>query len=217
MYSAILLMAGKGERMKKDINKVLLPLGEKKIYEYPLKVLLETVDEVICVISEADKSLMRKFPKKVKVTFGGATRQESVMNGLKLVTNEYVLIHDAARPFITTRLIDDIKMSLNGNTNVLVGLKCKDSMKLIENSSIKNLDRDMVIRAATPQCGKTQYLLEAYRMSLEDNIQFTDDLSVLNYYYPSLETEVIFASDDLFKITTETDYLLAQLIWRNYD
>ncbi len=217
MYSAILLMAGKGERMKKDINKVLLPLGDKKIYEYSLKVLLETVDEVICVISENDSSLMKKLPKNVKVTFGGKTRQESVMNGLKLVSNEYVLIHDAARPFITKKLITDVKSSLSKNRNVLVCFKCKDTIKSIKDGVIETLDRDSLVRAATPQCAKRSYLYEAYKMSLEDNMEFTDDLSVLEYYYPEIETELVFADDDLFKITTQTDYDLAQLIWRKYD
>ena len=217
MVSAILLMAGKGERMKKDINKILLPLGNKKIYEYSLKVLLETVDEVVCVISEADSQLMKKLPKKVKVTFGGATRQESVLNGLRLVTNEYVLIHDAARPFITTELIEQIKMLLNPNTNVLVCNECKDTIKLLEGETIQTLDRKKLVRAATPQCSSTKYLLNGYNMALQDNNQFTDDLSVLEYYYPELVTELVYASDDIFKITTETDYQLAELIWRKYD
>ena len=217
MFSAILLMAGKGERMKKSINKVLLPLGEKKIYEYSLKVLLETVDEVICVISENDSALMKKLPKNVKVTFGGKTRQESVMNGLKLASHEYVLIHDSARPFITVDLINDVKSRLINNRNVLVCFKCKDTIKQIKDGTIETLDRNTLVRAATPQCAKTSYMLEAYKMSLEDNMEFTDDLSVLEYYYPQIETELVFAEDDLFKITTETDYQLAELIWRKYD
>ena len=217
MFSAILLMAGKGERMKKSINKVLLPLGDKKIYEYSLKVLLETVDEVICVISENDSEKIKKLPKNVKVTFGGKTRQESVMNGLKLASHEYVLIHDSARPFITTDLINDIKSRLINNRNVLVGFKCKDTIKQIKDGTILTLDRSTLVRAATPQCAKTSYMLEAYKMSIEDKMEFTDDLSVLEYYYPEIETEIVFADDDLFKITTEIDYQLAELIWRKYD
>ena len=217
MYSAILLMAGKGERMKKDINKVLLPLGNKKIYEYSLKVLSENVDEVICVISENDSPLIKKLPKNVKVTFGGKTRQESVMNGLKLVTNEYVLIHDAARPFLTANLVNEIKSKLVLNRNVLVCFECKDTIKQINDGMINTLDRSTLVRAATPQCGKTVFLLDAYERAFSDNVTATDDLSLLEYYYPEISTELIFASDDLFKITTEIDLQLAELIWRKYD
>lgn len=217
MFSAILLMAGKGERMKKDINKILLPLGNKKIYEYSLKVLLETVDEVICVISENDSALMKKLPKNVKVTFGGKTRQESVLSGLKLASNEYVIVHDAARPFLTVDLMHDIKSRLINNRNVLTCFKCKDTIKQIKDGTIQTIDRDTLVRAATPQCARTSYLLDAYKMSIADNLAFTDDLSVLEYYYPQIETELVFADDDLFKITTETDYELAELIWRKYD
>ncbi len=217
MFSAILLMAGKGERMKKDVNKILLPLGNKKIYEYPLKVFSEAVDEVICVISESDSQLLKKLPKNVKVTFGGKTRQESVLNGLKLVSNKYVMIHDAARPFITKELINSIKNKLVLNNSVLTCFECKDTIKQINDGVITTLDRKSLIRAATPQASIASYLLEAYKMSIADNLSFTDDLSVLEYYYPEIKTELVYASDDLFKITTQTDYDLAQMLWRKYD
>ena len=108
-------------------------------------------------------------------------------------------------------------MLLNPNTNVLVCNECKDTIKLLEGDTIQTLDRNKLVRAATPQCSSTKYLLDGYNMALQDNNQFTDDLSVLEYYYPELVTELVYASDDIFKITTETDYQLAELIWRKYD
>jgi len=66
MYSAILLMAGKGTRMNRKENKILLPLGNKKVYEYSLDILLKTVDEVICVINPDDKEIIDSLPKNVK-------------------------------------------------------------------------------------------------------------------------------------------------------
>jgi 2-C-methyl-D-erythritol 4-phosphate cytidylyltransferase len=217
MFSAILLMAGKGERMNMEINKILLPLGNKKVYEYSLDVLLKTVDEIICVISKDNEDIIKSLPNNVKYTFGGKTRQESVINGLKLVTNDYVLIHDSARPFITKELIDDIKKELLNNKNVLACSKCKDTIKELNNNKLNTLDRNKLIKAYTPQCGNTNILLDSYNKALKENKEFTDDLSIVEYYHPEIETKLIYASDDLFKITTALDYELAKLLWRKYD
>lgn len=217
MFSAILLMAGKGERMNMDINKILLPLGNKKVYEYSLEVLLKTVDEVICVISKDNEEIIKSLPKNVKYTFGGKTRQESVINGLKMVSNDYVLIHDSARPFITKELINEIKEELLNDKNVLVCSECKDTIKEQRGTKINTLDRDKLIKAYTPQCSKKDILLDSYNKALKDNMQFTDDLSIVEYYHPEIDTKLIYASDDLFKITTKLDYELAKLIWRKYD
>lgn len=217
MFSAIILMAGEGKRMNMNINKILLPLGNKKVYEYSLDVFLKAVDEVICVLNENDKDLINQLPKNVKYTFGGKTRQESVYNGLKLVSNEYVLIHDAARPFINIDLINNIKEELLNQNNVLVCTKCKDTIKEIDNGSLKTLNRDNLIKAATPQAAKKDILIDSYNKSFKDNKSFTDDLSVIEYYYPNIKTKLVYASDDIFKITTEFDYELAKLLWRKYD
>ena len=215
MYSAILLMAGKGTRMNRQENKVLLPLGNKKIYEYSLNVFLKTVDEIICVINEDDKDIVTSLPKNVKWTFGGKTRQESVLNGIKLATNDFVLIHDAARPFITELLINDIKNKLTNNNCVLTCQKCKDTLKLVDGEAVSTLNRDRIVRAATPQAINRKLLLESY--SKIQNEEFTDDVQIIEKYHPEIKTELIYASDDLFKITTNTDYKLAELLWRNYD
>ncbi len=215
MYSAILLMAGKGTRMNRKENKILLPLGNKKVYEYSLDILLKTVDEVICVINPDDKEIIDSLPKNVKWTFGGKTRQESVYNGLLKASNEYILIHDAARPFITKELINDIKEKLNNDTSVLVCQKCKDTIRINNNGILNNINRDDVIKASTPQASTKKLLLDSYNR-IKDEI-FTDDIQLIEKYHPEIKIELVYASDDLFKITTETDYLLANLLWRNYD
>ena len=215
MYSAILLMAGKGTRMNRKENKILLPLGNKKVYEYSLDILLKTVDEVICVINPDDKEIIDSLPKNVKWTFGGKTRQESVYNGLLKASNEYILIHDAARPFITKELINDIKEKLNNDTSVLVCQKCKDTIRINNNGILNNINRDDVIKASTPQASTKKLLFNSYN-KIKDEI-FTDDIQLIEKYHPEIKIELVYASDDLFKITTETDYLLANLLWRNYD
>ena len=116
MVSVILLMAGKGTRMKENINKVLLPLGDKMIFQYPLSLFVKLDFEVICVISKGDEEIVRKnIPSQVKLVYGGNTRQESVYNGLMECTGDYVLIHDAARAFISLATINKIIENKNNN------------------------------------------------------------------------------------------------------
>ena len=102
MVSVLLLMAGKGTRMGYEKNKILLPFGDKYLFEYPLDTFLSFGFEVICVISKEDEEEVSKVlnKKNVKYTLGGKTRGESVYNGLKVANGDYIMIHDAARMFI---------------------------------------------------------------------------------------------------------------------
>ena len=131
MITSILLMAGKGERMNKDINKVLLELGNKKIFEYSLYKLLKYTDEVICVVSKNDyDEVIKLLPSEVKVTIGGKTRGESVFNGLKMASYDNIIIHDSARPFLDEKLLKDIKKDFDEYDAILTYNECKDTIYL---------------------------------------------------------------------------------------
>ncbi len=217
MITSILLMAGKGERMNKDINKVLLELGNKKIFEYSLYKLLKYTDEVICVVSKNDyDEVIKLLPSEVKVTIGGKTRGESVFNGLKMASYDNIIIHDSARPFLDEKLLKDIKKDFDEYDAILTYNECKDTIYL-NDLELNVLNRDKLIRAITPQCGKKDILIEAYMKAVEENKTFTDDISLILNYYPNIKISTIKASDNLFKITTPIDYELAKLIWREYD
>ena len=113
MISVLLLMAGKGQRMKKNVNKALLDVLDEPIFIYPLKTFLSFNFEVVLVVSKDDYEEIKAMNlKNVKITLGGSTRQESVYNGLKAVTGDYVLIHDAARAFIDKETINKIIFQL---------------------------------------------------------------------------------------------------------
>ncbi|MBQ3253292.1 MAG: 2-C-methyl-D-erythritol 4-phosphate cytidylyltransferase [Acholeplasmatales bacterium] len=214
MFSVILLMAGKGNRMNIDINKTLLPLGDKLVYEHSLDKFLSFNDEIICVISKDDEDKL-KLPKNVKVVYGGLTRGESVKNGLEAASNPYIIIHDAARPFISLDIINQIKKLANKEEAILTYLDVNDTIKL-NDGKIKTLERNKLLRAVTPQCGPRDILLKAYNNAFNDKIEFTDDISLLEYYYPQININLIKANDHSFKITTKVDYELAQIVWRKY-
>ena len=210
MFSVILLMAGKGQRMKENVNKIRLPLGDKLVYEYSLETFLSLDFEVICVISKEDSDLISKLPNNVKYTFGGKTRQESVYNGLLLCSNDYVLIHDAARPFISRSVILEI-INSNLNNAKLVYQNVKDTIKINDNG-LKTLPREKLISASTPQCAPLSIFMNVFNLAKREGYQATDDISLIEKYRSDVKIDLILGNEENFKLTTPLDYELAKII-----
>lgn len=218
MISVVLLMGGKGSRMNLDINKVLLPLGKKKVYQYPLDVFLNNNCEVVCVVSKDDYSILEnELPKNVKITLGGDTRAKSVYNGLKCCSGDYVLIHDAARALISDEVIKNIIKMSNKNEAILTYTPVKDTIKIFENDKLTTLDRNRLIASATPQCAPFKIMLDSYEKSIKDNYTSTDDISLIEKYHSEVKINLIDGYDTSFKITTPIDYKLARLIVEELD
>ena len=150
---------------------------------------------------------LRDYTDKVKIVIGGNTRQESVYNGLVACDNEYVMIHDAARPFISQRIIDDCKCAIEENKCFLVAKSSKDSVYV--KMPFGAVNRDNIIMAQTPQGGLKSSLLNAHINANNDNFISTDDISLL-LKYSNEEIKIIDGDENNFKITTQLDYILAK-------
>ncbi|MCR5112338.1 MAG: 2-C-methyl-D-erythritol 4-phosphate cytidylyltransferase [Acholeplasmatales bacterium] len=215
MISVILLMAGKGTRMGADKNKILLPLGDKPVFMHSLETFKSFGFEIVCVISEEDKDEILKYlPNDVKYTIGGKERGDSVYNGIKAVTGDYVLIHDAARPFIAREVIEEIVAKKDNNRAILTYLPVKDTIK-IKGDFLKTLKRSELIAAVTPQCGSRMLMLNAYSKALIEKKSFTDDISIVEHYFPKVKIDLVEANEEVFKITTPFDLKVANTIWRD--
>lgn len=212
MFTAILMMAGNATRMHSKENKVYLPLGNQMVFEYSLNLFLKNHFEVICVIQKKDRAYLKDYESKVKIVYGGMTRQESAYNGLKEATGTYVLFHDAARPFITQNVIDSCVQALNLHKACLVVHPCKDS--LYQKNPLVSMIRDNVVLAQTPQGGKRVDFLKAHQMALAEQASFTDDISLLMKYSDTL-VELIEGNETNFKITTQLDYIIARELVKN--
>lgn len=216
LVSVILLMAGRGTRMGYEKNKILLPFGDKYLFEFPLNTFVSLGFEVICVISEEDKDIIvpRLPAKNVKYIYGGKTRQESVSHGLRKATGDYVMIHDAARMWIDEDLIHRIIEVSEEKHPVLTYTQVKDTIKEWKDGKITTLDRNSLIAAATPQAATLSLFKEVYSKAEEDGFQATDDISLIEKYHPEIEIKLVQAWDEIFKVTTPRDYELALEIWR---
>ena len=206
-------MAGKGRRMNYKENKILMEIDNKPLFMQPLNTFFSLGVEVICVISKNDEDkIVPLLPKGVKYTYGGVERGDSVYNGLKLSTGDYVLIHDAARALISKECINKIISNIDNNKAILTYLSVKDTIKEKKDDKLITLNREALVAAATPQCASREILLNAYEKAKSDNLHFTDDIALIEKYYPNIKIDLIEANPEDFKITTQLDYQLAKLL-----
>lgn len=213
MISVVLLMAGTGSRMGADKNKILLKINDKMLFEYPLELFKKYNFEIICVINKNDEKLLKPYLKDVKYVIGGDTRGESVFNGLSAATGDYVLIHDSARVMLANSVVDNIVNMANKYDAILTYSNVKDTIKVVDNNKLTTLNRNNLIAASTPQCGKKELLVDAYTKAKKEGKSFTDDISVIEYYYPNTNIGLVLANEENFKVTTPLDYkILKELL-----
>ena len=137
----------------------------------------------------------------------------NVFNGINKTTGDYILIHDSARVLLSSKVVDNIIEMKDKYDAILTYSKVKDTIKENKNNKLVTLNRESLIAASTPQCGKRDLLLDAYNKAKADKISFTDDISVIERYYPNVEIGLVEANEENFKVTTPLDYkILKELI-----
>ena len=208
-YSVIVLCAGKGSRSGLDYNKMLYRFEDKTVYEMTMSVFIndERCKQII-VVTKADeiadlKDLVRD--ERIVFTYGGKERQDSVYNGLQKVDQEYVLIHDGARPYVTIDNITDLLKCLKTNDACLLMVPVKDTIKLCRDDNVVGtLPRDRLMQAQTPQAFKTKLIKTCYQLAKEQNFMATDDASLVEQYQ-DVKVKVVLGSYENIKITTPED------------
>lgn len=202
-YQAIVLGGGKGSRADLGYNKILYKMKDgRTVLEKSCDIFLNDDDcqKLIVVLNE-------ELPfnnEKVIKTKGGNNRYDSVLNGLKLVDSEYVLIHDGARPFVTKGDINRLKTELASEDGAILVNKTVDTIKEVRDGYITSTpQREYLYNALTPQGFKTEVLKEAYA-----NVDFngvTDDASVLEKY--GKKVKIVEGSLNNRKLTSPEDFL----------
>lgn len=212
-YSVILLIAGKGKRCNLNYNKVFFELNNKPLFLYALEVFMKDnkCDEIIIVYNENDLSILKKYLKdysdtRIKLAIGGKERQDSVLNGLMLVTSEYVLVHDGARANINQELIDRVLNGFNESDVVSLGLNVTDTIKKV-GEKIKTVDRSNLYFVQTPQGAKTNVLIRCIQKANEDEVLVTDDLMAVELY-SAVKPKIVDGEKSNIKVTTQEDLSL---------
>jgi len=151
-----------------------------------------------------------RFPF-AKVVEGGEERMDSVYNGLKSVSCDVVLIHDAARPLLSRKLVNSVlNKAVEFESGVPV-LKIAETVKRIEDGKIVgSVDRDKLYLAQTPQAFNYKKLKIAYDKAVAKNKNYTDEASIWEEFYGF--AEYVEGDKNNIKITTKEDLELAKCL-----
>ena len=217
MTHCLVLAAGKGERVKSR------KYPESKQYQEvndisPLNYLLRSLDKIdkiktiTVVIAKGDASKFKKNSKNIKKlrksVIGGKTRQESSFKGLKNIDKEFgkkrnqkVIIHDAARPFVSKDLINSCIKNLDRYKAVCPIIKIDDTLKKVsKKNQLISENRDKIVCIQTPQGFKLKEIISLHEKTKE---KFTDDISLA--LEKKIKIKLISGSKENFKITTTDD------------
>ncbi|MDD3049418.1 MAG: 2-C-methyl-D-erythritol 4-phosphate cytidylyltransferase [Bacilli bacterium] len=209
-FSAIILAAGKGSRTNLEYNKVFYKFSDGTILLLKtLKQFLanESCTKIVIVTTSEEIEAIQKMVNHPKIvyTYGGATRQDSVYNGLQMVESEYVMIHDGARCFISNKEIQDCQKALEENDACLLMVPVIDTVKKVVDGFVVSTPlRSELYAAQTPQCFKTELIKYCYQKAKDEKMVASDDASLVELY-GNVKIKVVIGEYTNKKVTTKED------------
>ena len=226
-YTAIVLAAGSGSRMKSNVKKQFMDMLGKPLIYYALKQFEESlVDEIILVTGEDAISYCKEeivdvygFSKVSRIVAGGKERYNSVYNALKVTEGEYVLIHDGARAFIDQDIITRAMSGVEEYKACVIGMPVKDTIKVIDENgyAVSTPNRSTLWQVQTPQCFVTEEILEAYeKMMSTSQTGITDDAMVMEQH-GCRKIKLLEGGYNNLKMTTPEDILLGEIILKKVE
>lgn len=211
--AAIVAAAGAGERAGSgDLPKQFRPLAGKPLLAWSVDVLRDACDEIVVVAPRAHLEIAGEIcGDGVAIVAGGPTRQVSVANGLSSVHADKVLVHDAARPFVTKQLVAAVLDALDGADAAICALPISDTLKQVADARVaRTVDRAALWAAQTPQAFVTEVLRHAHERAALDKIDLTDDAALIERAGGSVA--IVEGDVRNIKITTAADLDLAASI-----
>lgn len=211
-FSLIITAGGTSSRYG-NMNKLLEKINDKTVLEETVSKFID-FDEIDEIIISANSSIIEILQQlfnnpKIKIIEGGNTRQKSVYNALQVVKNDYVLIHDGARPLIRKDTIAYVLEAVLDKDAVSVMTKTTDTIKEVDSTGriIRTIDRSKLYNTQTPQAFKTSIIKEAHEKLKDGN--FTDDCSMLEEL--NIPVYIVNGSYTNIKITIKSDLDFAKL------
>lgn len=222
--AALIVAAGRGTRASAGGGggpKQYADLGGRTVLAQALATFLQhrAIQHIVVVIHPDDASryaahVPAAAGKLLPPCFGGDTRQQSVLNGLAALSAcapDRVLIHDAARPFLDARQVDDVLAALDTHPGAIAALAVTDTVKHVGSDGLitRNVERADLWRALTPQGFHFAGILAAHcAAQAAGRNDFTDDAAVAQWH--GLRVAIVPGSPRNIKITTAEDLALAQ-------
>ncbi len=217
-FCVVIAAAGSGSRAGPGEAKQWRLLGGKPVLRWSVEALAAAGAKTIVVaVAAGEEARTREVlagVEPIQVVRGGATRAASVLAGLEALAPAAppaVLIHDAARPFVTARHVQALLGALQGADGAVPVLAVADTLKReVAGRALATVPRDGLLRVQTPQAFRFDKLLEAYRAAWTDAQAPTDDAAALE----RAGGRVVAAPGDpmLMKLTYAEDFAMAEAL-----
>lgn len=226
MNYAILLLAGNSERLGNKTPKQFLRVKSKCVFCYSLDIFNsnERIDKILLVCRQEDVAFIQneiknKYRNIIDIIMGGSSRQESVEKALDYLTkisindDDNIVIHDAARPLLTSAILNHLLDNLKKHDSVTTAIKANSTMVLSFNNLVINdyLNRNHIFDIQTPQGFRFGLIKSAHEMAVKNNINnSTDD----TYLVRLLKKDVFLIEGSTlnFKITSYDDFVIFKSI-----
>lgn len=214
---AIILAGGSGNRMGSNVPKQYIQVQGRMVVEYAIDAfdMNENINEVAVVVNEDYVKVMRdivrknKWTKVTQILVGGKERYDSSLSAINAYKSSdcNIIFHDAARPLVTQKIINDVVESLKTNQAVGVAQPSVDTILFVEDGYIKSVpDRSKIRCAQTPQGFDIQVIANAYEIALKDpDFKATDDCGIVLRYRPDIPIQVVDGDEVCMKITYKED------------
>jgi len=216
MTTAIILAAGKSERMGGGVDKAFISLVNKPVVAWSLMAFekCDDIDRIVLVVRKdqliASKAVVKMFgiSKIDKIVAGGSRRQESVQAGLAAcdLDTRYVVVHDGARPLVTPEMISQVVAAAKKAPAVTLGRPVTDTLKLCEKGTVvtRTVSRERLWAVQTPQAFQVRELRAALK-GLKDEV--TDECLAMEMNGATVR--IVENLKPNFKITVPEDLQLA--------
>ncbi len=219
--SVIIVAAGSGSRLGFGEPKAFVRLRGRTMLSYSLRSIARVSDlhEAVIAVPAGTESAVRDECSRaglaipVKITPGGAERQDSVRIALALTSaeSEVVAVHDAARPFADPALFQRCIEAAARAGGAIAAVPLADTLKRVSNGSIgATIARAGLYQAQTPQAFRRELLVAAHQRAVRDRIAATDDADLVEQIGATVE--IVEASAINLKVTTRADLAIAEAI-----
>jgi len=212
MITAIILAGGSSFRFGGNTPKQFTQIAGRSLLDFSVATFNATpaIDDIIIVVPIQFKDeLKEKYPYH-KIIVGGKTRKDSSFNGLLACSHstKKVLIHDAARIFVTQNLIENCILALSNADAVTLAIPVIDTIAIQKENQISKMDeRSSLVAIQTPQGFDYSKIIHAHKIHQSDA---TDDIRLM--FELGYECKIVKGHEDNYKITTFKDFQRAQII-----
>ena len=222
---AVILAGGSGTRLGGELPKQFLKVAGKKIIEHTIEAFEqnEFIDEIAVVCNPLYMHLLENllvdsgYKKVKKILNGGKERSDSSLAAINAYPEDVNLIfHDAVRPLVSQRIINDCIKALEKYNAVDVAIKTTDTIIQVRQKEIENIpDRSILNNGQTPQCFKRALIANAYEKALQDSyFKTTDDCGVVKKYMSGTPIYVVDGEPLNMKVTYEEDLFLVDKLFQ---